>query len=119
MANIQDILMRVKQELSAGLPFMEGREQGAIVTGIEFTVKEFGMLKDKEQNDREYACFLLEEDNEHFFFGGSVITETFQTLQRILSDEELKQLLDAGLRVKFEKKVSTEKNREYMTMDVL
>lgn len=119
MTDINAILKKVKQELSAGLPFMEGKEQGSIPTEVEVTVKEFGMLKDKEQNDREYVCFLIEEDNEHFFFGGSVITETFQTIQGIVSEIELKQLLEAGLKVKFHKKLSTEKNREYMAMELV
>lgn len=119
MTNIANILKKVKAELSAGLPFMEGREQGSIVTGHEFTIVEFGFLKDKEENDREYACFLLKEDEKHFYFGGSVITDNLKKIQGVLSSEELAELMTQGLKVKFTKVLSQDKKREYMSMELV
>lgn len=118
MSNVSEILKRVKSELSAGLPFMEGREKGSLVCGVEFTITEFGFLTDNE-NDRPYVCFLLREDNEHFYFGGGVVTEKLQTIKNILSEEELKALLTEGLRVKFETKKSKDKNRDYTDMELI
>lgn len=118
MSNLNEILKKVKTELSNGLPFMEGRENGSLVCGHEFTLKEFGFLTDNE-NDRPYVCFLLEEDEEHFYFGGGVVTEKLQQVKEILTEEELKTLLSSGLKVMFEKKKSKDKNREYVDMIVL
>lgn len=118
MLNVNEILKKVKSELSNGLPFMEGREKGTIVCGYEFTIKEFGFLMDNE-NNRPYVCFLVEEDTEHFYFGGGVVTEKLQQIKEILSDEELKTLLSTGLKVAFENKKSKDKNRDYIDMAIL
>lgn len=118
MSNVSEILKKVKAELSAGLPFMEGRENGTIVCGYEFTITEFGFLTDNE-NERPYVSFLVKEDDEHFFFGGSVITEKLQTIKNLLTEEELTELLNEGLKVTFVKKKSKDKNREYTDMELI
>lgn len=118
MSNVQDILKKVKAELSAGLPFMEGREKGSLICGHEFTITEFGFLKDNE-TERDYVAFLLKEDSEHFFFGGGVVTEKLQTIKNILSEDELKALLEEGIKVTFETKKSKDKNRDYTDMELI
>lgn len=118
MSSIADILKKVKAELSAGLPFMEGREKGSLVNDVEFTITEFGFLTDNE-NDRPYVCFLLREDTEHFFFGGGVVTEKLHSIKELLSEDELKTLLAEGLKVKFTSKKSKDKNRDYTDMELV
>ena len=118
MSMIQELRKRIKSELANGLPFMEGRENGSIVCGTELTISEFGFLTDHEKGE-EYAVFLLKEDNEHFYFGGGVVTEKLQTIKEMLSQEELEILKQEGLQVRFEKKKSKDKNREYTDMEVL
>ena len=51
MSNITEILKKVKAELSAGLPFMEGREKGNIVYDIPLTIEDFDFLTDNEKNE--------------------------------------------------------------------
>lgn len=118
MSNITEILKKVKAELSAGLPFMEGREKGSIVFDIPLTIEEFDFLTDNEKNE-PYVCFLLREDKEHFYFGGGVVTEKLKAIKEILSDEELKTVKEAGLQVTFVKKKSKDKNREYTDMELI
>lgn len=118
MSNIAELLKKVKAELSAGLPFMEGRENGSLVCDVEFTITEFGFLTDNE-NDRPYVSFLVREDDEHFFFGGSVVTKKLQTIKELLSEDELKALLTEGLKVKFITKKSKDKKRDYTDMELV
>lgn len=116
--SVKDLVKRIKTELSNGLPFMEGRENGSLVCDTSVTISEFGFLTDHEKGE-EYAVFLLKEDSEHFYFGGGVVTEKLQTIKQMLTEDELKELLTEGLQVKFEKKKSKDKNREYTDMEVL
>ena len=118
MSNITEILKKVKAELSAGLPFMEGREKGNIVFDMPLTIEEFDFLTDNEKNE-PYVCFLLREDNNNFYFGGGVVTEKLKAIKDILSDEELKTLKENGLKVTFVKKKSKDKNREYTDMELI
>lgn len=118
MTNITDILKKVKNELSAGLPFMEGREKGSIVAGYEMTIGEFDFLVDGDSKE-PYVAFLVKEDAEHFFFGGGVVTEKLKRLKECLTEEELKQLKSEGLKVKFEKKTSKDKKREYTDLELI
>lgn len=118
MSNITEILKKVKAELSAGLPFMEGKEKGSIVAGYEFTIKEFDFLVDTD-NQEPYVCFLVAEDEEHFFFGGSVVTEKLRRIKELLTEEELNDLKSTGLKVNFIQKKSKDKNREYMDLELI
>lgn len=118
MSRISEILKKVKTELSAGLPFMEGREKGSIVADYELTINEFDFLVDTDSQE-PYVCFLVAEDNEHFFFGGGVVTEKLKRIKELLNDEELQELKSEGLKVRFVKKKSKDKNREYMDLELI
>lgn len=106
----------IKKEFQAGLPFMDGREKGSLVTEAEVHITDFGFLK--EENGEQYVAFNLKEDMEHFYFGGNVITEKMKTVENLLSEEQLEELKREGLKVKFIKKESKNK-RDYMDMEVL
>ena len=118
MSRISEILKKVKTELSAGLHFMEGREKGSIVADYELTINEFDFLTDSETQE-PYVCFLVAEDKEHFFFGGGVVTEKLKRIKEVLTDEELNELKGEGLKVKFVKKKSKDRNREYMDLELI
>lgn len=118
MSRISEILKKVKTELSAGLPFMEGREKGSIVADYELTINEFDFLVDTDSQE-PYVCFLVAEDTEHFFFGGGVVTEKLKRIKELLNDEELQELKLEGLKVRFVKKKSKDKNREYMDLELI
>lgn len=112
--SLQELINKVFQ---AGLPFMDGREKGSLATEVEVHITEFGFLKEEETGE-QYVAFNLLEDNEHFYFGGNVITEKMKTIETLLNEEQLEELKKEGLLVKFIKKNSKNK-REYMDMEVL
>lgn len=119
MSIIQSLREKIKNELASGLPFMVGKENGSLVCDTELTITEFGFLTDHKKNE-EYVVFLLNEDKEHFYFGGMVVTEKLKKIQELLSDEELDILKQEGLKVKFTKKKSPDKNKDsYTDMEVL
>ena len=118
MSRLSEILKKVKTELSAGLPFMEGREKGTLVADYELTINEFDFLTDSETQE-PYVCFLVAEDTQHFFFGGGVVTEKLKRIKEVLTDDELNELKTQGLKVKFVKKKSKDRNREYMDLELI
>lgn len=107
----------IKKEFQAGLPFMDGREKGSLATDVEVNISDFGFLIEQETGEK-YVAFNLKEDNEHFYFGGNVITEKMNTIENLLNEEQIEELKKEGLKVKFVKKESKNK-RDYMDMEVL
>lgn len=115
---MNELLLKLKKELTYGLPFMEGREKGTLVYDIPLTVNNFGFLKDKNTH-QPYACFTIKEDDTLFFFGGGVVTDTFKKIETILSEEELKTLLNDGLHVMFHEQRSKDNMRSYTIMELI
>ena len=113
-----NLLEKLKKELESGLPFMEGRENGKLVCETPYTIKDFGYLRDKK-TQQPYVCFIVDENKEKFFFGGSVLTDTFKKIEGILSEEELQQLLTEGLRVVFHEQKSKDNLRTYIVMELV
>jgi hypothetical protein len=111
--NIQDL---IKKEFQAGLPFMDGREKGSLVTEMEVHITDFGFLKEEETGE-QYVAFNLKEDDNHFYFGGNIITEKMKTISNLLNDKQLEELQREGLKVIFIKRSSKNK-RDYMDMEV-
>lgn len=97
------------------LPFMEGKDKGEMERLIDTpcTLREFGFLKDNTDGaDKEYVCFIVDEDPQHFFFGGQVLTDNLRQLDAEGYHDEI---AEHGLPVLFEKKKSKNK-REYTTV---
>lgn len=111
MSNIKDLIKQAKEITLSGLPFMEDREKGDMEDLIDKTVTiiDYGYMKDE---GKDYAAFITEENEKCFYFGGSVLTDSLQRLDEVLTDNEIAELLDNGLQCKFEKKKSKNK-REY------
>lgn len=115
---MNELLLRLKKELSNGLPFMEGREKGSLVCEVPFTVNNFGFLKDKKTQE-PYVCFTIKEDDTKFYFGGRVVTDTFKKIEAVLSEQELESILIEGLHVMFHEQRSKDNLRAYMVMELI
>ena len=113
-----NLLKRLKKELETGLPFMEGRENGKITCEMKYTITDFGYLRDKK-TQQPYVCFISKENEQKFFFGGSVVTDTFKKIEAILSSEELAQILNEGLQVVFHEQKSKDNLRTYIVMELV
>ena len=110
-------LREVAKSLQNSLPFMEGREKGELkrLYDDNFTIREYGFMKDSDEKtgeDKDYACFIVDEDEQNFYFGGQVLTEHLQELDNLGYHEEVNK---EGLPVRFGLKKSKNK-REYTTV---
>ena len=78
--NMKSLRERAK-EFSVQLPFMEGREKGEAkdLINVITTIREYGFLHGDD--GRDYAVFIVEEREKHFYFGGSVLTDQLQQLE--------------------------------------
>lgn len=65
-----------KELIDVSIKIAKGREKGSLddIKGERVTINAIEIVKDKATND-EYIAFTIEEDKEHFFFGGSVISD--------------------------------------------
>ena len=65
-----------KEMIDVSIKIAKGREKGSLddLKGETVTINAIEIVKDNTTND-EYIAFTIEEDNEHFFFGGSVISD--------------------------------------------
>lgn len=65
-----------KELIDVSIKIAKGREKGSLddLKGEKVTINAIEVVKDKSTND-EYIAFTIEEDDEHFFFGGSVISD--------------------------------------------
>ena len=72
-------LQQIAKELESQLTLMEDREKGDFKTIMDshVTITEYGFMKDK-QSDKEYACIIIKEDPDNFYFGGKVLTEKLE-----------------------------------------
>ena len=91
----------------------EGRERGENIFDKAITIKNYLICTSKENGT--YAEYVIEEDNTHFFFGGSVLTNL---LAKIEADGQKDGVKENGLKVKLTKKKS-EKGRDYVAVEVI
>lgn len=105
--------LRERAKLLANtLPLMENREKGNIdvLTGKPVTIRDYGFMKD--EHDKEYVAFIVDENEKEFFFGGQVLTDNIKELDA----ENYKPTIQSeGLPVLLGKKMSKSK-REYTTV---
>ena len=90
----------------------EGREKGENIFDKAITIKNFLICSG---DNGTYAEYVIEEDNTHFFFGGSVLTNL---LAKIEADGQKDGVKENGLKVKLTKKKS-EKGRDYVAVEVI
>lgn len=114
MTNIANLIGKIKNELTVGLPFMEGRTKGSLPTEMNLTLNNYGFLKG---DDGEYIVMTFKEDDTNFFFGGSVVTEKMKKIDKIVGDAKV-ELLQSGMEVKFVSKTS-DKKRVYIDLEII
>ena len=112
MKNLKD---RAK-EFSILLPFMEGKDKGDLnrIVDTNVTIVEYGFLNSTSDDgsEKDYVCFMVKEDPQHFYFGGQVLTENMHELDEDGFGDAIRK---EGLPVQFSKKKSKNK-REYTTV---
>jgi hypothetical protein len=98
---------------NGGVPFMENRTKGdKLPTQSSVTVDNYGYIDGEEG---EYVVISLREFPDKFYFGGGVVTDKFEELDKALSKDEKAQILEEGLPVLFQNRQNKAKKREYMT----
>lgn len=84
MSNTRKSLRERTKEFSSILPFMDGREKGELdrIKNTPVTIVDYGFLKDSDDSgeEKEYVCFIVKEDEQHFYFGGQVLTDNMKQL---------------------------------------
>ena len=111
------ILEKVKKQMEKQANVMEGRTKGEIKELTAYLIKDFTILKDKN-TDSDYSAFIVEGNDEEFFFGGAVVTDKLKRITDLLTDSELEELKKEGIPVMFVTKKSKNK-RNYMDMELL
>ena len=78
------------------IDFMNGREAGKMADLIdkEVVITDIDIIKSRKD---EYAVFIIKQDNTHFYFGGSVLTNFVKTLE----ETDFEEIRQDGLAVKF------------------
>lgn len=104
--NVRKSLRDRAKEFSVQLPFMEGREKGDTkeLLGTVNTIIEYGFLPNEK--GEVYACFIVKERSDKFYFGGMVITDQLLKLEEEGYHEEI---VEAGLPVLMTEKKSKNK----------
>lgn len=105
------------KSLQNTLPFMEGREKGEMdrIVDTTVTIRDYGFLMgedEKTHEEKEYVCFIVDEDPQTFYFGGQVLTEAIKELD---GDGYREAITKEGLPALFGKKTSKSK-RAYTTV---
>ncbi|MGM9834337.1 MAG: hypothetical protein ACI31M_00970 [Bacilli bacterium] len=111
------ILDKIKNQMNATNNIMEGRVKGEVKELTAYVIKDFTILKDKNTG-ADYSAFIVEGNEEEFFFGGAVVTDKLLRIKEMLTDEELDELKKEGIPVMFVGKKSKNK-RTYIDMELL
>ena len=112
--NMKKSLRERAREFSVQLPFMDGREKGETkeILSTVCTIREYGFLPN--ESGEPYACFIVDEIPEKFFFGGSVLTARLTELEEEGYHDTI---VDEGLPVLMTEKKSKKSNRGYTNVE--
>lgn len=93
-----------------GIEFMEGRSKGEAEELLDrtVTIRNFDFINGE---NGEYAVFIIDEDEENFYFAGSVLTDN---LKQLVPAKE--QIIEEGLPTKFTQRKSKAK-RNYTAVE--
>lgn len=94
-----------------GIEFMANKNKGEMMELYDrvCTIMDYDFI---HGDDGDYVVFVIDEINDEFFFGGSVLTEDMKKF----TDEEKKELQENGLPVKFTQRKSKNK-RPYTAVE--
>jgi hypothetical protein len=98
---------------NGGVPFMEGRTKGDnLPLNSPVTIDDYGFI---DGEDGEYVVISLKEFPKNFYFGGSVVTEKMQDIEKDITPDEKKEIHSSGLPVLFSKRKNKAGKKEYTT----
>lgn len=113
--NAMAIIQNLKDSMNMeGIPFMEGRTPSELTEGQVVTLVDYGFI---DGEDGRYVVYAIKEDEEHFYFGGTVLTQMCEQLDEY-SDEEVAEVLNHGIQFTTSKKKS-KKGRVYTKVTLL
>jgi hypothetical protein len=80
--NTRRSLRELVKGMQNSLPFMEGCEKGDQddIIGEIVTVKDYGFMKN---DGGQYVAYVVAEYPDHFFFGGSVMTDYMEKIEEL------------------------------------
>lgn len=98
------------KEFDVQLPFMEGRDKGETkeLLGQISTITEYGFLPN--ESGEPYACFIVKERPNKFYFGGSVLTARLADLD---AEGYHDAVVEEGLPVLMNEAKAKKSNRTY------
>lgn len=98
------------KEFDVQLPFMEGRDKGETkeLLGQVSTITEYGFLPN--ESGEPYACFIVKERPNKFYFGGSVLTARLADLD---AEGYHEAVVEEGLPVLMVEAKAKKSNRTY------
>ena len=101
---------KVKSFKKEGIKFMEGRNKGDLSDLFDkvVTVRDYDFI---QGDDGNYLVFIIDEDDDNFYFGGSVLTNDFKQFDA----ENKKELQEVGLQIKLKNKKG--KKHNYTSVD--
>jgi hypothetical protein len=100
-------------EIASGCELMIGRDKGEMdkLMNSIVSINDFDFLTDSEKGV-EYVVFTIMEDDAHFFFGGSVLTDKCKQLR---DEGYLEEVQKEGLPTMFGKKQPKDKKKQAYT----
>ena len=107
--NITEILNLAMETVQTGSEVQNGREkaeklpldQPATIDAFDFLTGDSG----------EYIVFTVKEDDKHFYYGNSVLTDGIKKIQGKLSTEQMDELLAFGIPVMYTGKRQSKQNK--------
>lgn len=102
---------RVMQFKNEGVPFMQGRVKADIkdLKDKLVTLRDFSFIKN--EHGEEYVVFIVDEEEEKFYFGGLVMTSNLKDLKDEGFYEEIK---TEGLPLAIHERKNKRGNRSYL-----
>lgn len=95
-----------------GIEFMSDRTKGETdeLIGRVVTIRDYAFIKG---DNGEYVVFIIDENDDKFYFGGMVLTNNLKEL----SEEEHQELKQDGLPTLFKKQMNKKGKREYTSVE--
>ena len=101
----------MKMNSGNGIEFMANKNKGEMMELYDrvCTIRNYDFIKGE---DGEYVVFVIDEINDEFFFGGSVLTDDMKKF----TEEEKQEVIENGLPVKFTQ-IKSKNKRPYTAVE--
>lgn len=101
-----------KMNSGKGIEFMEGRTKGNIKDLLDtvVTVKDFAFLT---SDDGKYVVFIIDGDEDNFYFGATVMTQNFLEFEA----GEIEEIKECGLPILLYEKKNKKESRTYTAIE--